>query len=112
MKITLKFDHTHGGVDYKAGAQIDVPLIDAIWLKGEDLIEEAFDAIKAEAKKLATKDNPAPHADEIAAAIDKADAKAEAAQGDAQQIASALAAAPAATTTAGSAVATQDTSAK
>lgn len=112
MKITLKFDHTHAGVDYKAGAQIDVPLIDAIWLKGEDLIEETFDAIKAEAKKLATKDNPAPHADEIAAAIDKAATKAEPAQTDAQQIASALAAAPAATSTAGSAAATQDTSAK
>lgn len=112
MKITLMFDHTHAGVSYKAGNAIDVPLVDAIWLKGEDLIAEGFDAIKAEAKKLATKDNPAPHAEAIAAAMEKADATVAAAQDDSQQIASALAAAPAAITPAGSAVATQDTSAK
>lgn len=66
MKVTLKKDHKHAGVLHKAGSTVDVPVIDAIWLKGQDLIHETVDAIEAEARKLATKDQPKPHADELA----------------------------------------------
>lgn len=72
MKVKLKYPHTHAGQDYPAGAEIDVDAIEAIWLKGEDLVHAEWDAIKAEVKKLATKDNPAPYADELAAAHAKA----------------------------------------
>lgn len=66
MKVTLKFDHTHAGVAYKAGQTIDVPVHDALWLKTQDLIEEGLDAVKAELKKLVSRDTPAPHAEALA----------------------------------------------
>lgn len=78
MKVTLKKAHTHDGKSYAAGETIDVPVHDALWLKTADLIDEGIDAIKAELKKLASKDNPAPHAEALAAAID-ADKAAQAA---------------------------------
>jgi len=87
MKVTLKFPHTHAGVSYAAGETIDVPVHDALWLKAEDLIEEGLDAIKAELKKLVSKDNPAPHAELLA--------KAEAAVSDANAAASPATTAPA-----------------
>ncbi|MHB1273616.1 MAG: DUF7210 family protein [Rhodanobacter sp.] len=68
MKVTLKFPHTHAGVAYAAGTEIDVAPIEAIWLKGEDLIHTAWNAIEAEAKKLATPTTPKPYAAELAAA--------------------------------------------
>lgn len=68
MKVTLKFPHTHAGVAYPAGAEIDVAPIEAIWLKGEDLVHTAWNAIEAEVKKLASPTNPAPYAAELAAA--------------------------------------------
>lgn len=67
MKVTLKYPHTHAGQSYTAGATLDVGVLDAIWLKGRDLIEEGIQAIEAEARKLASKEQPAPHAAEIAA---------------------------------------------
>ena len=79
MKVKLKYAHTHAGVDYLPGAEIDVAVIEAIWLKGEDLVHTEWDALKAEVKKLATKDSPAPYADELAQAIAKAPAPAAAA---------------------------------
>ena len=77
MKVTLKYPHTHAGVAYPAGAEVDVDVVEALWLKGEDLIHAEWDTLKAEAKKLANRDNPAPYAAEIAAAQAKADAKAD-----------------------------------
>jgi len=76
MKVTLKYPHTHAGVAYPAGAEVDVDVVEALWLKGEDLIHAEWDALKAEAKKLANRDNPTPYAGEIAAAQAKAEAKA------------------------------------
>lgn len=78
MKVTLKKDHTHNDVKYKAGSTVDVPVHDALWLKAADLIDEGLDAIKAEAKKLVTKENPTPHAEAIARA-EKAEADRKAA---------------------------------
>lgn len=83
MKVTLKYPHTHAGVAYAAGQTIDVPVVDALWLKGEDLIEEAVSDIKAELKKLATKDNPAPHAEALAKAVAAEAAAKEASADDA-----------------------------
>lgn len=74
MKVKLKYPHTHAGKDYPAGAEIDVDVLEAIWLKAEDLVHAEWDALKAEVKKLATKDNPTPYADELAAAQAKASA--------------------------------------
>jgi hypothetical protein len=74
MKVTLKFAHKHAGVDYPAGATIDVPVVDALWLKSEDVIEEAVADIKAELKKLATKEDPNPHAGLLAKAVASEDA--------------------------------------
>lgn len=78
MKVTLKYPHTHAGVAYPAGAEVDVDVVEALWLKGEDLIHAEWDALKAEVKKLASRDNPTPYAGEIAAAQAKADATATA----------------------------------
>lgn len=68
VKVKLKYAHTHAGKDYPAGAEIEVDVVEAIWLKGEDLVHTEWDAIKAEVKKLASKDNPTPYAEELAAA--------------------------------------------
>ncbi len=61
MKITLKKPHTHNGKTYPAGTDIEVSLLDAIWLKGEDVIEQGFDALKAEVKKLTDKADVSAH---------------------------------------------------
>lgn len=74
MKVTLKKNHTHAGVAYKAGQTVDVPVHDALWLKAEDLIEEGLDAVKAEVKKLVSKENPTPHS-ELLARAEAADAQ-------------------------------------
>lgn len=67
MKVTLKAPHTHAGKKYPAGP-IDVPVHDALWLKGADLIEESVKVIEVELKKLVTDKNPNPHADALAKA--------------------------------------------
>ena len=67
MKVTLKFAHTHAGVKYKAGDKVDLPLMDALWLKAEDLVEEGIADVKAEVNKLTGKDKQAHQA-----ALDKA----------------------------------------
>lgn len=92
MKVTLKYPHKHAGVQYSAGASIDVPVHDALWLKGEDLIEEGLDALKAELKKLASRDNPNPYAELLAKATaadaaPKADAAATATPAAAEETA-------------------------
>lgn len=69
MKVTLKKDHTHAGVKYKAGETVDVPLIDALWLKAADLVDEGIDAFKAEVKKLEGKEAQAAHAPALNKAI-------------------------------------------
>lgn len=79
MKVTLKYPHTHAGVAYPAGAEVDVDVVEALWLKGEDCIHAEWDALKTELKKLASRDNPTPYADELAAAQTKAAAKTAAA---------------------------------
>ena len=75
MKVTLKYPHTHAGVSYQAGAEVDVDVVEALWLKGEDLIHAEWDTLKAEVKKLANRDNPTPYASELASAQAKADAR-------------------------------------
>lgn len=93
MKVTLKRAHTHAGTTYPAGKQIDVSVVDALWLKAADLIDEAVADIKVELKKLATKEDPQPHAEALA--------KAEAAEASADAPAApAAAAAPTAASTA------------
>ncbi len=68
MKVRLKFPHTHADVFYKAGDTIEVNILEALWLKGLDLIEEGVKAIEAEARKLAKPGQPAPYAAELAKA--------------------------------------------
>lgn len=103
MKVKLKFPHTHAGVSYPAGAEIDVQPLEAIWLKGQDLVHQEWDTLKAELKKLATKETPAPYADELASA------QASAVTRPASDVADASAAA-ASTTIPAASVATQDAS--
>lgn len=74
MKVKLKYPHTHAGQNYPAGAEIDVDVPEAIWLKAQDLVHTEWDALKAAAGKLASKDNPAPYASELAAAQAKTQA--------------------------------------
>lgn len=38
MKVTLLQNHTHAGVDYAAGAEIDVPETDAAWLVANNVV--------------------------------------------------------------------------
>lgn len=41
MKVTLKQDHTHADVTYKAGETIpDVPRTDAEWMQANGVIDE------------------------------------------------------------------------
>ena len=68
MKVRLKFPHTHAGVFYKAGDTIEVSILEALWLRGLDLIDEGVKAIEAEARKLAKPGQPAPYAAELAQA--------------------------------------------
>lgn len=39
MKVVLRQAHTHAGIAYAAGETIDVPLLDAVWLKSAGLID-------------------------------------------------------------------------
>lgn len=39
MKVVLRQAHTHAGIAYAAGMVIDVPLLDAVWLKSAGLID-------------------------------------------------------------------------
>jgi hypothetical protein len=39
MKVTLKQNHTHAGIDYPACAEIDVPEHDKLWLEANGVIE-------------------------------------------------------------------------
>lgn len=81
MKVTLKKDHTHAGVKYTAGSTVDVPLLDALWLKAADVVDEEIDAFKAEVRKLEGKDQQEAHAPALAKAVaaDAARSKAAAA---------------------------------
>lgn len=51
MKVTLKQAHTHAGVDYPAGAEIDVCEADAKWLAEQDVIEQPVAVVKASTSK-------------------------------------------------------------
>jgi len=41
MRIKLKKPHTHAGRKYPAGAELDLPVIKAEWLKALGVAEEA-----------------------------------------------------------------------
>ncbi len=51
MKVTLKQAHTHTGVDYPAGAEIEVCEADAKWLGEQGVIDQPVAAVKAAASK-------------------------------------------------------------
>ena len=59
MKVTLKKAHRHNDVPHPAGAKIDIPLHDALFLKRRDVISDGLDTISAEIKKLSPKDQDA-----------------------------------------------------
>jgi hypothetical protein len=54
VKVTLKAAHTHAGATVGPGP-VDLPALDALWLRGLDLIEESEQSILAELKKLGIK---------------------------------------------------------
>lgn len=46
VKVTLKQAHTHAGVEYAAGEEIDVPEHDKLWLEANGVIEAQASSTK------------------------------------------------------------------